>query len=540
MKNVCKKLFSLMLVAVMLVSVLPMTAMAADGDVYGNVKLADGTELATIHASTSSTIDEYWKYALELAGEDPNAYEATKRWIRNETTGNGGNSSLSGDYVIEEAGTEMSVIVKHKDVNIWVKVNRDGAESTHKVTYEYGKDLKLNSGLLDLAGVSGDGYDVNYLVGGQVMTGKTITIDHEIEIKVQMLLKDNDKDDDNNDETTAPTEKAIKFTVKDQDGTVKSDSFVPSNGKSASVRDIIAYKSGLGEKWYNSYEFVRYHTEDDGTVEGKDHLDDLISAGEEVTIRLKKISTDTPTTPTEPSTATKTLTIQVKYDGKVYQEVYGTYKQYKDVEIVRDMIREAFDDYDQDDHNITRIEDTKTGERFKLGEKIEMDVNRILKFTLEDRESSKFEGTLYLHVYVDGKITKPYKTYNSDDYSGVRSLISDDKITLKEVTENFLPKYYSAKNTNKGLEVDGLYLNDNFQNKYVDDNHFTSMDVDLSGNKDIHISLMLENVKVKSSSTADSSNPKTGDSIFMTVTVMAVSVTALAVLVLSNKKRMVK
>lgn len=543
MKNVCKKLFSLMLVAVMLISVLPMSAMAADGDVYGNVKLKDGTELATIHASTGSTLDAYWKYALELAGLDPDDYSVSKRWIRNATTGNSGNDGLGGDYVINEK-TEMSVIVKHNPVTIYANISRDGGVSKKQFTYTHNAELTLDNSFLELAGVSGSGYDVSYLVNGEVMTGKTIVADRDIAVEVQMQLKDDGKDDDNTDETTAPANKSITYTIKDENGTLKAGSFEPSDGKGSTVKNIIAYQ--YNKKWYNTYDFVQYYM-DGTTYKGEARMDDVIPAGKEVSIRLEKIDSDptTPTTKPDDDVAQKTLTIQVAYDGKVYEETYDTYDINTKVEVVRGMITEAFDDYDRTEHNITEIEDIKSGKNYSLGDDVKMDIHKTIRFTLEDRNSSsnKFPGTVYLHIYLDGKVTKPHKTYNSDDYSGVRTLMSDDKITVKEIRDNFLSKYYSVINSSKGFEIDGLYWNTEFQKNFVDDTEkFTEIDLDelgLKDNEDVHISLMLTNAKAKSSSTADSSNPKTGDSIFGVAAVMTVSVTALAVLVL-NKKRMVK
>ena len=54
----------------------------------------------------------------------------------------------------------------------------------------------------------------------------------------------------------------------------------------------------------------------------------------------------------------------------------------------------------------------------------------------------------------------------------------------------------------------------------------------------VHLNVMLTNAKAKSSSSnADSSNPKTGDTIFVPVMVMGVTATALAAAYVFGKKR---
>ncbi len=53
----------------------------------------------------------------------------------------------------------------------------------------------------------------------------------------------------------------------------------------------------------------------------------------------------------------------------------------------------------------------------------------------------------------------------------------------------------------------------------------------------VHINLMENNAKAKSSSNADSSNPKTGDDIYMTVTVMGLYAAALCAVYFVSKKR---
>ena len=95
-----------------------------------------------------------------------------------------------------------------------------------------------------------------------------------------------------------------------------------------------------------------------------------------------------------------------------------------------------------------------------------------------------------------------------------------------------------------------MYVADGyFGVKYLADQKYVVLgnDADETGNTTldrmrsegyVHLNVMLPNAKAKSSSSnADSSNPKTGDTIFVPVMVMGLTATALAAAYVFGKKR---
>lgn len=150
--------------------------------------------------------------------------------------------------------------------------------------------------------------------------------------------------------------------------------------------------------------------------------------------------------------------------------------------------------------------------------------------------TNKFPYKVYLHVYTNNNIGEPDRNINITN-----TLAVDGVVSMSEV-KNLIPDYYKAKNSN-GISYDGLYLaKGNWVKDYVTDaNKYEKLnDVDVrTGEEYVHINVMITNVTSKSTSTADTSNPKTGDAIFMTITVMGLSAAALTGLYFYDRKRKV-
>ena len=114
--------------------------------------------------------------------------------------------------------------------------------------------------------------------------------------------------------------------------------------------------------------------------------------------------------------------------------------------------------------------------------------------------------------------------------------------------KDFLKKYYTAK-TSDGIGYDGMYVTDAyFGVKYLSDEKYEVLgnDADANGNTTldkmrsagvVHLNVMLTNASAKSSATADSSNYKTGDTIFVPVMAMGLTGTLLAAAYIFGKKR---
>ena len=120
----------------------------------------------------------------------------------------------------------------------------------------------------------------------------------------------------------------------------------------------------------------------------------------------------------------------------------------------------------------------------------------------------------------------------------------DDWCTDTTEILNYLKNnYYTAKDTSNAVTIDGLYTSVNtsgaFPANYYADNKVSSLR-DIDGELEsgyVHISVMLKNAKAKTSATADTSNPKTGDTIFVPVMVMGLTASALAAAYVFGKKR---
>lgn len=151
--------------------------------------------------------------------------------------------------------------------------------------------------------------------------------------------------------------------------------------------------------------------------------------------------------------------------------------------------------------------------------------------------NNKFPYKVYLHIFKDNKVDDPAKTINITE-----GIALDGKVTLDEV-KTVVKNYYTAK-TSDGIKYDGMYLAEgNWVGNFVNDTqkYSTIQDTnEMRKTREVHINVMITNANAKSSETADTSNPKTGDTIFVPVIFMVVSGTAIAAAYIYSKKRVVK
>ena len=150
---------------------------------------------------------------------------------------------------------------------------------------------------------------------------------------------------------------------------------------------------------------------------------------------------------------------------------------------------------------------------------------------------TKFAYPVYLNIYTDTTVGTVKKTVNITE-----GIAADGLVTLAEV-KSVVEYYYNAVNTDKGIQYDGLYpAQGNWVSDYVADEKYERIGglYEAAADRYVYINVMITNAVAASSGTADSSNPKTGDNIFMVASVMTVSASALAALLFLNKKRVVK
>lgn len=156
-----------------------------------------------------------------------------------------------------------------------------------------------------------------------------------------------------------------------------------------------------------------------------------------------------------------------------------------------------------------------------------------------NKPSKLNSNKVYLHIFLNNKVDEPDMNVNITNW-----IASDGKVDINSDVKTVVKNYYTAKDSD-GIGYDGLYLAvGNWVGNFITDTKDEVIDniVELKEDGYVHINIMITNAKAKttSTSTADTTNPKTGDSIYMAVTVMAVSACALAMVVYFNKKRAVK
>lgn len=154
-------------------------------------------------------------------------------------------------------------------------------------------------------------------------------------------------------------------------------------------------------------------------------------------------------------------------------------------------------------------------------------------------DRNRFPYDVVLHIYQNNKVDEPVKNIVIND-----SLAADGTVSLSEVKTEVM-KYFSAK-TSAGIGYAGLYYaRGNWVKDYATYNGeydaITGID-SMRQVSQVDINVMITNATAKTTSTAkaDSSNPKTGDTIFVPVMVMGLTASALAAAYVFGKKRIAR
>ena len=317
---------------------------------------------------------------------------------------------------------------------------------------------------------------------------------------------------------------SIVVKVDGSDNVVWTGSKVPANGESAKVADLLSYC--WNSDWDDVYTFDHAWSHDQQKNVAKTGS---INAGDTVYIMLTKGSSSSGGSSS--TSGVLDLTIRVngtkKYDNDVKNFTKAT---------VGDVIKNIYDSdwtskYAFDKVEVDGVTHGRSDLEVMAGDEVDVYLTR--------KYSKDNSNKVYLHVYLNGDastiaMTKDITgTYLMDDWS------TDTTEILKYLKNN----YYTAKDTSEAITIDGLYTNTNtngaFPGNYYADNKVSRLDNIKDKLEDgyVHISVMLKNAKAKSSSTADSSNPKTGDTIFVPVMVMGLTASALAAAYVIGKKR---
>ncbi len=534
MKNAMKKLLSLVLVAMLLVSVLPLGAMAAsDYDVHVVVKDSNDVELVSPkdYHETAGRNATALEYLNDMKSDWSTSYTVVRYWFKEAGAQSG--REVDAAYEVAKSGN-LTIKLQHKPVTLKLDVYFNGTYST-TVTKEvpYGSTVVLNDALAAEAGYGSYNTDVRTtsLAEGQSFVAGDSVPDVQI-----FVVPDNNNESGstNNSNNTTTTKQPITLQIKNGEGSsysvVKTITQTPS-GDSAKVSDMLYHWYGnKSNDWQNSYTFTKAWS----SAQQKDvGYEGSIAAGDTVTVILTPKST--PTTPTNPTTppatgTTGNISLIVKVNDVTKVQKFVT----KQSDTVNNLLKDnlSSDWASKYTFNGFKVE----GEPYTYGNPDStVYAGQTVTVSLSGGTSKYNTCKVRLHVFLNGKVSEEARTFD------ITSMASDTVISLKEVS-NFLLNYYTAT-TSTGIKFDGLYKAEGaWLGKFVQDKRLDSIeDVDdllEAGHVDINI--MLDNAKAKTSSTADSSNPKTGDAIFAPVAVLTLSTAALAAVYFISKKRVVR
>lgn len=510
MKNAMKKLLSLVLVAMLLVSAVPFQASAA-GDYYVNVVVKlDGVaqdpvkkDIAGATTTVGNLID--WKITQDLS-----AYDFSHAWVD-------GKGQLDREGVVDSGDTvEFAFVSKVQKYYVNVVVKLDGVAQSpvqkeiagEQTTVGNLIDYKINQDLsaynFDHAWIDGKGS-----LGRDGVVGAGDTVEFAFVSKPQ-------------------TVEAINIVVKveSSDNVVWTGSKVPANKVSAKVEDLLAYC--WNKDWDDVYTFDHAWSEEQGKTVAKSGS---INAGDTVYIMVNKNTTTNPPTTNPPTTnTTGNISLIVKVNDVTKVQKFVT----KQSDTVNNLLKDnlSSDWASKYTFNGFKVE----GEPYTYGNPDStVYAGQTVTVSLSGGTSKYNTCKVRLHVFLNGKVSEEARTFD------ITSMASDTVISLKEVS-NFLLNYYSAT-TSTGIKFDGLYKAEGaWLGKFVQDKRIDSIENvdDLLEAGHVDINIMLDNAKAKTSSTADSSNPKTGDAIFAPVAVLTLSTAALAAVYFISKKRVVR
>lgn len=406
-------------------------------------------------------------------------------WLTAYLVGIGGNSGNNSGNNGGSNNDDTSVLT--------AKYYIDG---TRKATKEFDVDAKYINELVDMGGYKSSDYaSITSNVDGSDKGTDNALVKRGQSVKIYMTTK-----------TNTPSTEALtaKYYINDSlDDTINYTQY-----QHKTVRELIS----LGGYDINAYSNVTAKV--GSTSKG---LDSVIERGETVKIYLTTKST---------SSDSDTLTAKYYINNNLDDTINYTQYEHK---TVRELI--SLGGYDIDDYsNITaKVGNTSKGlnDVIERGETVKI-------YLTKKTTSNKFPYDVVLNVYLNNSVGEPDKRININD------LAADGVISMSEVQNLLTDKYYKAKNS-KGINYDGLYLArgnwvEAFSRDYDKYEKITGVD-EMRKESRIDINVMLTNATRKTSSTADSSNPKTGDAIFMTITVMGLSAAGLTALYFYDKKR---
>jgi len=150
-------------------------------------------------------------------------------------------------------------------------------------------------------------------------------------------------------------------------------------------------------------------------------------------------------------------------------------------------------------------------------------------------ESKLNHNKVYLQIFMNNDFDVPAKTIN------VTTMATENGLYREGNVKDLILEYFSAKSST-GIKIDGMYPSTgSWVAKFLEDTKVKNVSndeiVEMKEDDYVVFNIMVTNAKLKSSGTADSTNPKTADNIYAVVTIMTASAAALAAAFYLNKKR---
>lgn len=450
---------------------------------------------------------------------------------------------LGENFKNEQVGTASYIKIKADQWNIDITVTIEGgASGTVKKLID--SDVILNDQLLKDAGVNvpSDKKVFGWKVKNENKDiGQSVKAEWGLEV-IAVLIDSNQPTP-----TPTPTSGTVQFVVK-VDGKIQTvngvqeQAVTPSQGNSVVVKNLLKYY--FDKDWESKYTFSHYWIkgETGKTHDGAAVLNDQITVGNTIHVAL----TTKGGTGTTPGTTPGTVyTLQF---FNTSGQLIGSREINKGEKLAVVYAESYAKSAIPSGYTFAGWKTSKnSGTLYSNQDVANMAVNGNMAFyavatkndstTTPTTGSNKFPYKVYLHIYLNNKVDEPARNVNITDGIAV------DGVVNKAEVEGVVKQYYSAKNSD-GIKYDGLYMArgnwvSNFANDLKKYDQITGI-LDMRQESEVHINVMVTNANAKSTSNNNSTNPKTGDSIVMTVSALGITASALAAAYYVSKKRMAK
>lgn len=486
MKSAMKKLLSLMLVAMLLVSAIPFAA-SADGttpiEIYYKVTYSDGTAASQSYVQTLNYDASAGKTAAAAAQEV---------------------LSANANTIASTLGVDTSRYTVNGDVNV-----HDWTDNSGKLYVFY----EITATPQDSPVETTKNVDAPIYVDG-VNSGKTVPVYCKVVThtapawtEVRSVVTTASQSDVLGALGTAYSGKTVSSMETVIDASVNK----PIVKVTLKAADTNSGNSGSGSNSSNGGSTTTYNVKF-FDVNGNCHWNIDVVAGSTVDVADN-------TTATQVSYAEEHVGTKSGYTFKGWQ-INGTGDVYTTSQAAGKAITAATSFYPYFVKNSTTDSTAKT-----------------------DKVSGK-SYKVYLRIYTNNNLASATKIVDiTDGYA------SDSIVGWSEV-EGYVKSNFNASNS-LGITIDGIYVYEgswasNWLSSDYQQTNVTIPDTD-HRTSDINLMVMLTgksggtvSLKSSSSSTADSSNPKTGDTIGMTFVTLGVSASALAAAYFVEKKRIAR